>query len=303
MATNTTAGVPVAAGPDGTGAAAVVPARAPRGGRPRVSVYLLLVVGLVLVAGPFVWMLLGSVKPEAELRRVPPTWLPETVTLDNYRELFSRLNFPQFFVNSLIVALSVTAANLLVCSMLGYALAKMDFPGKRLLFALVLGVLMVPGMVLFVPQFVLVSNLGLVNTYLGLILPSLAVAGPFGVFLMRQYISGLPDELIEAARIDGAGEFRIFAQVIAPLTKPALATLGILMFLGSWNNFLWPLVVAQTEDKYTLPVALALYSVGQNRTDYGLLMAGAFVVVIPILVVFVLLQRHFVEGIATTGIK
>jgi multiple sugar transport system permease protein len=265
--------------------------------------YIILTVGLLVVAGPFVWMLLGSFKSEAELRQVPPTWLPETATLDNYRELFDRLDFPLYFFNSTLVALAVTVGNLIVCSMLGYALAKMDFPGKRLLFLLVLGVLMVPGMALFVPQFVLVSNLNMVNTYLGLILPSLAVAGPFGVFLMRQYIMGLPDELIDAARVDGAGEFRIFAQIIAPLTKPALATLGILTFLGSWNNFLWPLVVAQTEDKYTLPVALALYSVGQNRTDYGLLMAGAVVVVIPILVVFVVLQRHFVQGIAATGIK
>jgi multiple sugar transport system permease protein len=303
MATNTTAGVPVATGPDGVGAAVVAPAAAPPRQRPQVWVYLLLVLGLVVVAGPFVWMLLGSVKPEAELRRVPPTWLPETVTLENYRQLFSRLNFPQYFFNSFVVAVAVTIGNLLVCSMLGYALAKMDFPGKRLLFVLVLGVLMVPGMVLFVPQFVLVSNMNLVNTYAGLILPSLAVAGPFGVFLMRQYISGLPDELIDAARVDGAGEFRIFFQVIAPLTKPALATLGILTFLQSWNSFLWPLVVAQTEDKYTLPVALALYSVGQNRTQYGLLMAGAFVVVIPVLAVFVALQRHFVQGIAMTGIK
>jgi multiple sugar transport system permease protein len=301
MATNTTAGVPVATGPDGAGVAA--PVAAPPRRRPQVWVYLLLVLGLVVVAGPFVWMLLGSVKPEAELRRVPPTWLPETVTLENYRQLFSRLNFPQYFVNSLVVAVAVTIGNLFVCSMLGYALAKMDFPGKRLLFVLVLGVLMVPAMVLFVPQFVLVSNMNLVNTYAGLILPSLAVAGPFGVFLMRQYISGLPDELIDAARVDGAGEFRIFFQVIAPLTKPALATLGILTFLQSWNSFLWPLVVAQTEDKYTLPVALALYSVGQNRTQYGLLMAGAFVVVIPVLAVFVALQRHFVQGIAMTGIK
>lgn len=275
---------------------------APRRPRSR-AWYVVLTLGLVLVAGPFVWMLLGSFKSEGELRRDPPTWLPENPTLENYRELFSRLDFPLYFANSTLVALTVTVGNLAVCSMLGYALAKMDFPGKRLLFLLVLGMLMVPGMALFVPQFVLVSNLGLVNTYLGLILPSLAVAGPFGVFLMRQYISGLPDELIDAARVDGAGEFRIFAQIIAPLTKPALATLGILTFLGSWNNFLWPLVVAQTEDKYTLPVALALYSVGQNRTDYGLLMAGAVVVVIPVLVVFVVLQRHFVQGIAMTGLK
>jgi multiple sugar transport system permease protein len=160
---------------------------------------------------------------------------------------------------------------------------------------------MVPGMVTFVPLFVVVSKLGLVNSYAGLILPFLAQA--FGVFLMRQYLLSIPDELLEAARVDGAGEFRIYWRIVLPLCRPALATLGILTFLGSWNNFLWPLVVATTEDKYTLPVALALYSVGQNRTQYGLLLAGAVVVVAPVLIVFALLQRHFVRGIATTGLK
>jgi multiple sugar transport system permease protein len=271
--------------------------------RGRGWVYIALALGLIVVAGPFVWMLLGSVKPEGELRRTPPTWLPHSVTLENYRQLFSRLDFPRYFLNSGIVAIAVTVGNLLVCAMLGYALAKLDFGGKRLLFGLVLGMLMVPYVVLLVPQFVLVSNLHLVNTYAGLVLPALAVATPFGVFLMRQYIAGLPDDLIDAARVDGAGEFRIFASVIAPLTRPALATLGILTFLGSWNNFLWPLVAAQTEDKYTLPVALALYSVGQNRTQYGLLLAGSTVVVLPVLAVFVALQRHFVQGIAMTGFK
>jgi multiple sugar transport system permease protein len=143
--------------------------------------------------------------------------------------------------------------------------------------------------------------MGLVNTYPGLILPFLAA--PFGVFLMRQFFLGIPDELIDAARVDGASEARIFVQVVLPLAKPALATLGILTFLGSWNNFLWPLVVATTEDKYTLPVALALYSTGQNQTDYGLLLAGAVVVVVPVLIVFLLLQRYFVQGVAMTGIK
>jgi multiple sugar transport system permease protein len=274
-----------------------------RRGRGQSWVYAAVSLGLVVVAGPFVWMLLGSVKPERELRRVPPTWLPQDFTLDNYRQLFSRLDFPRYFVNSAVVAVSVTVANLVVCAMLGYALAKLDFAGKRLLFLLVLGMLMVPYVALLVPQFVLVSNLHLINTYAGLILPSLAVVMPLGVFLMRQYISGLPDDLIDAARVDGAGEFRIFAAVIAPLTKPALATLGILTFLSSWNNFLWPLVAAQTEDKYTLPVALALYSVGQNRTQYGLLLAGSAVIVTPVLLVFIALQRHFVQGIAMTGIK
>ncbi|MCX4471471.1 carbohydrate ABC transporter permease [Micromonospora sp. NBC_01655] len=263
--------------------------------------YVVLVLGLLAVAGPFVWMALSSVKPEREIRQVPPTWWPETFTLDNFRELFSRLDFPLYFFNSALVATLVTAGNLLFCSLVGYALAKLRYPGRRVLFLAVLGMLMVPGMVTFVPQFVLVSNMGLTNTYTGLILPFLV--GPFGVFLMRQFLLSIPDDLIEAARVDGAGEFRIFWRVVLPLCRPALATLGILTFLGSWNNFLWPLVVATTEDKYTLPVALALYSVGQNRINYGLLLSGAVVVVLPVLIVFLLLQRHFLRGIATTGIK
>jgi multiple sugar transport system permease protein len=276
------------------------PASGPR--RRRATwLYVILGAGLLVVLAPFIWMLLSSLKPEAELQRVPPTWWPEAPSLGSYRELFDRLDFPRFFANSTLVAGAVTAGNLIFCSMVGYALAKLDFAGKRLLFGLVLGMLMVPGVVTFVPLFVLVSNLGLVNTYPGLILPFLVT--PLGVFLMRQFISGLPDELIEAARIDGAGEWRIFSRVILPLCGPALATLGILTFLSSWNNFLWPLVVAQSEDKYTLPVALALYSVGQNATRYGLLLAGSVVIIAPVIALFVALQRYFVQGIATTGIK
>jgi multiple sugar transport system permease protein len=164
-----------------------------------------------------------------------------------------------------------------------------------------MGTLMIPGVVTFVPLFVLVANLGLVNTLPGLMLPFLV--SPFGVFLMRQFMLGLPRELLDAARVDGAGELRIFARVFLPLCTPALATLGILTFLGSWNNFLWPLVVAQTEDTYTLPVALALYSTGQNATQYGLLLAGATIVVLPVLLVFMVFQRRFIQGIATTGLK
>ncbi|HEV7706650.1 MAG TPA: carbohydrate ABC transporter permease, partial [Asanoa sp.] len=232
-------------------------------GRDRIAkavLYAILSVGLLVVVGPFVWMALSSLKPEGEIRSVPPTWLPETWTLDNFRDLFSRLDFPLYFFNSALVAVAVTAGNLLFCSLVGYALAKLHYPGKRVLFLAVLGMLMVPGMVTFVPQFVLVSNMGLTNSYAGLILPFLV--GPFGVFLMRQFLQSIPDDLIEAARVDGAGEMRIFWRIVLPLCRPALATLGILTFLASWNNFLWPLVVASTEDKYTLPVALALYSIG-----------------------------------------
>jgi multiple sugar transport system permease protein len=263
--------------------------------------YAVLGAGLFVMVVPFLWMLMTSVKPEGEVRAVPPTWWPETFTLENYQALFTRLDFPTYFLNSVIVALVVTVGNVLFGTMLGYALAKLSFPGKRVVFGLVLLTLMIPGVVTFVPLFVLTTNMGLTNTLPGMFLPFLAA--PFGVFLMRQFIQGLPDELIQAARVDGAGELRIFYSVIMPLCGPAMATLGILTFLGSWNNFLWPLVVAQTEDKYTLPVALALYSVGQNATQYGLLLAGAVVVVIPVVAVFLALQRYILQGIAMTGIK
>lgn len=281
---------------------------APRRRRPQLGeptpipwVYALLGGGLVLLVGPFLWMLLGSFRPNRELQQVPPSWLPQNPTLENYRKLFTQLDFPTFFLNSTVTAVAITLGNLIFCSMLGYALAKLHFPGKRLIFGLVLGTLMVPGVVTFVPLFVLVSNMGLVNTFPGLIFPFLA--GPFGVFLMRQFIVSLPDELIQAARVDGASEWRIFRSVILPLCKPALATLGILTFLTSWNAFLWPLVVAQSEERYTLPVALAIYAIGERKADYGLLMAGSVVVIAPVLLVFLLLQKHFVRGIAMTGIK
>lgn len=264
-------------------------------------VYLIAAIGVLAVAAPFLWMVLGSFKTDGELLKAPPTWWPENPTGGNYSELLSKQNFPKFFLNSAVVATVVTAGNLAFCSMLGYALAKLRFGGKNLLFLLVMATLMVPGMVTFVPLFVLVTNLGLQNSYPGLILPFLV--SPFGVFLMRQFFQGLPDDLIDAGRVDGASELGIFLRIMLPLTRPALATLGILTFLGSWNNFLWPLVVAQTEDKYTLPVALALYATGQNAQRYGLLMAGAVVVVVPVLIVFVIFQRHVTKGIAMTGIK
>jgi multiple sugar transport system permease protein len=263
--------------------------------------YAILSVALVAVVAPFVWMVLGSFKGEGELRQAPPTWWPHSASLDNYTQLFSKLDFGTYFTNSVVVAVAVTAGNLLFCSMLGYALAMLEFRGKRALFAVVMATLMIPGVVTFVPLFVLVANAGLINTLPGLFLPFLV--SPFGVFLMRQFILGLPRDLLDAGRVDGAGELRIFARIILPLCGPALATLGILTFLGSWNNFLWPLVVAQSDRVYTLPVALALYSTGQNSTQYGLLLAGATVVVLPMLLVFLVFQRRFIEGIATTGIK
>jgi multiple sugar transport system permease protein len=276
-------------------------AGAPPRSRASIVLYVLLTLGLVLMIAPFIWMVLGSFKPQGEFLRLPPTWLPEQPTFNNFQRLIDQLDMPRFFFNSIVVAIAVTVGNLVFSPMLGYALAKLRFAGKGVLLALVLATLMLPGAAILVPQFVLMSALGLVNTYPALILPFLA--GPFGVFLTRQFFSGLPDELLEAARMDGASEFRIFWQIAMPLAGPVLATLGILTFLGTWNSFIYPLVMAQEPEMYTLPVALATFATGQYQADHGMLMAGALVLVLPILVIFVVLQRWITEGIATTGLK
>jgi multiple sugar transport system permease protein len=267
----------------------------------RILLYGALALGLVATLAPFVWMFLGSIKPTGEIVANPSVWLPRSPTFGNFGQLLSKQNFALYFFNSTLVAVTCVAGNLLFSSMAGYAFAKLDFAGKRLLFGLVLAMLIIPGVTTFVPLFVLVSNLGLSNSYLGLILPF--VVTPLGVFLMRQFINDVPDSLVEAARLDGAGDARIFLRVVLPLCRPPLATLAILTFLAQWNNFLWPLVIAQTEDHYTLPVALALFSVGANGTNYGLLLAGAVTVVTPIVLLFLVLQKQFIQGIANTGLK
>jgi multiple sugar transport system permease protein len=289
-----------------TAVSARAPARSrlPQGGSrtgSNMPIYVLLVGGLVLMVGPFLWMVLGSVKPEADFLRNPPTFLPSAATADNYGRLFDQLDFPRFFFNSSVIALAVTIGNLVFCPMLGYALAKLRWRGKRPIMGLVLATLMVPAGITLIPNFILMSNLGFVNTYPGLILPFLA--GPFGVFLMRQFMLGVPNELLEAARMDGAHEFRIFWSVVMPIATPVLATLGILTFLGNWNSFIYPLVMAQEPQMYTLPVALATFATGQYQADHGMLMAGSVILVVPVLIVFILFQRWITEGIATTGLK
>ncbi|MGH9213706.1 MAG: carbohydrate ABC transporter permease [Acidimicrobiales bacterium] len=264
-------------------------------------VFVLLIVGLALTVVPFLWMLLGSVKTQRELLALPPTWLPEDPTSANYERLSERLDFPRFFWNSTLVAVSITLSNLVFCSMVGYALAKLRFAGRQLVFLLVLATLLVPSSVTLAPLFVLMSQLDLVDTHLAVILPT--AAGPLGVFLMRQFMLGIPDELIDAARVDGAGEVTIYRRIVLPLTVPGMAALGIITFLPAWNALLWPLVVLTSEENYTLPVALAIFARGQFQADYGLLMAGAVVLVLPVIVVFLFLQRHFTQSVAMTGLK
>lgn len=264
-------------------------------------VHAVLAVCLVLTLLPLVWMVLSSFKTQGDILSDPTAWLPAHFTFGNYAQWFGPLNIGQYFTNTLVVAAVTVAGNLVFCSMAGYALAKMEFRGRGLVFTLVLITLMIPGVVTFIPMFVTVSKLGLLNTYASLFLPFLAT--PLGVFLMRQFIGSIPDSLLDAARLDGAGEARIFTKIIVPLCKAPLATLAILTFLSSWNNFLWPLVAAQGQNTYTLPVALSLFSVGQSATNYALLLAGATLVILPVVAVFIALQRYFTQSLVGTGIK
>ena len=266
--------------------------------------YVIASLGLLVMAAPLLWMALSAFKTKKDLTASPPVWLPSQWTLSNFSQLLDQLDMPRYFMNSLIVAVLVTVSNLLFCSMVGYALAKLDFTGRSRVFGIVLIALMVPGNLLILPLYVLMNRLGLIDTYAGLVLPF--AAGAFGVFLMRQFMQSVPDELLEAARIDGAGEWYIFFRIVLPLVRPALATLAIFTFLGSWNNFVWPLIATNDPGKYTLPVALATFANDPNRTiagGNGMLMAGSLLVVLPVLVVFIALQRHFTQGIATAGLK
>jgi len=276
------------------------------GPRPRRVPVVLLYVALALFAVatllPFFWVISGSLRSLDEIRADPGAWLPTAPTLDNFARLFSKENFAGYLFNSVAVAFMVVLGNILAAAAAGYALGKLHFAGKKLAFAAVMASLMVPFTAVFVPQFVVTVNLGLIDTLAGIALPSLAL--PISIFIMRQYASSIPDELLEAARMDGAGEFRLFFTIFLPLSGPAVATVTIMSFLNSWNNFIWPLIVAQSSSTYTLPVGLAATSqASANVTDYGLVLAGAIVVMLPVLVLFLFLQRYFVQGIAASGLK
>jgi len=263
-------------------------------------VHVFLIVGLVVTMAPFVWMISTSFNTDQAIFTKVPQWIPKHPTIEQYTKLFSSINFLQHFKNSVIIAVSITFVSLFFNSLAGYAFAKYRFPGKEKLFTLLLATMMIPGQVTMLPVFLILKNMGLLNTYLGLIIP--AAGGVFGVFLMKQFMLSIPNELIESARMDGCSEFRIYWQIILPLSKPVLATLGIFTFMGTWNDFLWPLIVMIREEMYTLPVALANLN-GQHSTEYALLMAGAVIVIAPIVLLFLLAQKYVIQGIATSGLK
>jgi len=262
-------------------------------------IIMLLLIGSIGMLLPFFWMVSTSFKPANEIFNIPPTFIPKKPTIQNYVQLFREMNFGIYLKNTLIIAL-FSMLGLVINALAGYAFAKFQFPGKEKIFYLVLATMMIPGQVTMIPVYLMLNKMGLTNTMPGIILPGLASA--FGIFLFRQFMATIPSELIEAARIDGASEFRIFLQIILPESKPVFAVQGTFTFIGAWNSFLWPLIIANDENLYTLSVGLALLK-GQHGSDFGLQMAGSTFLVIPIIIVFLFLQRYFVEGITITGIK
>jgi multiple sugar transport system permease protein len=259
---------------------------------------ILAIAGIVLT--PLVWMLGASLMPRGEAQVDPPPFWPERPTADNFRELFSRLHLGRYFFNSTIVALAITASALLLNGMAGYAFAKLKFRGSDQVFHGLLAALVVPVQVGMLPLFLMLKQAGLINTYWAVIIPSMATI--YGTFLVRQYALSIPDSLLEAARIDGAGELRIFTSIVLPTIRPVLATLGIFTFLSAWNDFMWPLIVLTGNDKYTLPVALAILS-GEHVQDAELMMAGSVVTMLPVLAIFALLQRQLIGGIMAGSLK
>ncbi len=267
-----------------------------------VLVYMILSLTGIIFMLPFVWMVANSFKDIRGIYQFPPTFIPETFHFENYPEAWNAAPFGTFFINSVIVAVAVVLGQLFTASLAGYSFARLRYPGRNTIFLLYISLLMVPFTVLLIPLFVQMRELGWVNTLLPVIVPFLFT--PWGTFMMRQFMVTLPRELEDAARIDGCGYFKTYYLVILPLTKPALATLGIFTFVTTWNSFQWPLIVLGTPDVKTLPLGLASFqSQSAMRTPWHLIMASATFIVIPVLVLFVFGQKYYVRGIVTSGIK
>ena len=262
--------------------------------------WVLLGVGIVVILVPFIWIITGSFRSEADLFAAPESLLPTEWTLHGYQSIWEELPFLRLLLNSFIFAGVTTALLLLFDSLCAYALARINFRGSTLLFWLVIATLMIPFQVTLIPVFIELFHFGWLDTYQGLIIPRATSA--FGIFMLRQFFQSIPKELDEAARIDGAGHFRIYWRIILPLAKPALATLAVLHFMNLWNDLLWPLIVTSSTDMRTLPAGLTLFG-GQHVTDHAVLLAGATISLVPLALAFFLAQRYFVAGVATTGLK
>jgi multiple sugar transport system permease protein len=260
----------------------------------------LLLGGTAVALFPLLWMLSVSFMQPGEASSLPPPLWPVHATLDNYRLLFVRAGVGRYLFNSLLVSTAITLLSLALNLMAGYAFAKLRFAGRERLFKVVIGMLIIPAQVAMLPLFLMLKDVHLVNSYGGVIVPAMASA--FGIFLVRQYARGIPDELIEAARIDGAGELRIFVQIVLPLLKPIIVTLAIFSFLTAWNDFMWPLIVLTGQGHYTLPLGLASLA-REHAQDSELMMAGSVVTVLPVLLLFLALQRYYLEGLLLGSVK
>ncbi len=263
--------------------------------------YAVMIVCAAALIGPFVWMVLASLKTDADIGRLPPTIIPDPVTGENYRRVVDSFPFWRFARNSVVVAVISTALQLIVASTAAYAFARIEFRGRSLLFGIYLATMMIPLQVIIVPLFIEMRNLQLVDSFAALILPT--IVSSFGVFLLRQAFSALPRELDEAAFIDGAGHFRVFARVLLPLIGPALATFAVFAFMSTWNSFIWPLVITQASDRHvTLPVGLSRLN-GRFSTDWNVVMAGSVMTIVPILAFYLVTQRWVIRSVAFAGLK
>ncbi len=264
------------------------------------ALHLALAAGSLATLFPLLWMLSASLMQTGEASSIPPALFPKRLTLEHYRALFDRLDLGRSFLNSLLIAGLGTALSVFLNAMAGWSLAKLRFPGRDRLFSSLLAAMVIPGQVAMLPLFLLLRSMGLVNTMAGVIVP--AAASLFGIFLVRQYALSVPDEILDAARVDGCSEFRIFWSIGMPLCRPAIVTLGLFTFVGTWSDFMWPLIVLTDDSKYTLPVALASLA-GEHALDVELMMAGSVVTVLPVLVLFLGMQRHYLAGITMGSVK
>jgi multiple sugar transport system permease protein len=276
------------------------PSLAARQRTTKIVLYLLLLIGAAISLLPMVWMVSASLMPSGEASTFPPHFLPSTVTFEHYVSLFTRLSIGRYLFNSALIAIIVTTTSLMINGMAGYAFAKLRFRGRDRLFKALSGGLVLPVQVAMLPLFLLLKNMGLINTYWGVIIPGMSSI--FGIFLVRQYALAIPDEMLDAARVDGASEFRIFWSIVVPGIVPILATLAIWTFLATWNDFMWPLIVLSDESHYTLPVALANLA-GEHVQDTELMMAGSVITIIPVMLVFLFLQRYYIQGVMAGSVK
>ena len=267
---------------------------------PTLALHAALVLGALVTLTPLLWMVSASFMSPGESNSFPPRLLPQVPTLQNYVDLFTRLNLARYLLNSTLVAVSATLISLIINSMAGYAFAKLRFAGRERVFHVLLAALVIPGQVGMLPLFLLLRAMGLVNTMAGVVVPFMA--GIFGIFMIRQYALSIPDDLLDAARVDGAGEYRIFWNIVIPVIQPILVTLAVFTFLSAWNDFMWPLIVLSDDAKYTLPVALASLS-GEHVQDTGLMMAGSVLTVLPVVVLFLVLQRAYIRGVMMGSVK